>query len=141
MKSKPLTTLSSHVACSKLIMNERNQSNILMPTIWDYVRINIPNQRKHSHRNSDSKPYCYANSYSQSRLLIMFRSEKRRILQSPQSLVVVSMRTCEGPSKYVPPTTVSCAPRRIAFGSKLVISSFFLSCSWVRSGLCAFGLR
>ena len=47
----------------------------------------------------------------------------------------------EGPSRYGPPTTVSCAPRRMAFGSKLVTSSFFLSCSWVRSGLCACDLR
>jgi hypothetical protein len=36
---------------------------------------------------------------------------------------------------------VSCAPRRMAFGSKLVTSSFFLSCCWVRSGLCACDLR
>ena len=73
---------------------------------------------------------CNTNTNCNGSLLVVFRCEHVVVLKVPEGLEVVSLGCeIESDEYQQPPTIVSCAPRKMAFGLKFEAARLFLSFS------------
>lgn len=82
---------------------------------------------EHIYRNLDDQVYCNADGYCKCCLTKVLMLEQLRVAQSPHGyqyeLTSVLWLSSISDLENILPTTVSCAPRKIALGSKFDIFS------------------